>query len=86
MSVEVQRKLSEILKKRERDESDYQLMIVVSPPLFKRLKNEDEEFIINLEKRYFGKLSFRSDPELHAEEFKILDMKTNRELASQSHS
>ena len=84
MSVEVQRKLSEILKKRERDETDYQLMVVVSPTIFKRLKHEDEEFIIKLEKRYFGKLSFRSDPEFHAEEFKIIDMKSNRELASQS--
>ena len=86
MSVEVQRKLSEILKKRERDESDYQLMVVVSPSIFKRLKHEDEEFIISLEKRYFGKLSFRSDSDFHAEEFKIIDMKSNKELASQSQS
>lgn len=84
MSVEIQRKLSELLKKRDRDDSDYQLMIVVSPPIFKRLKQEDEEFIINLEKRYFGRLSFRADEDFHAEEFKIMDMKSNRELASQS--
>jgi ribonuclease G len=84
MSVEVQRKLSEILKKRERDDTDYRLMVVVSPTIFKRLKHEDEEFIISLEKRFFGKLSFRSDPDFHAEEYKIIDLKTDRELASQS--
>ncbi len=82
MSVEVQRKLSEILKKRERDESDYQLMVVVHPKVYDRLKNEDEEFIINMEKRYFGKLSFRGDPKYHVEEFRIFDMKTDKELAS----
>ena len=84
MSVEVQRKLSEILKKRERDDTDYRLMVVVGPTIFKRLKHEDEEFIISLEKRFFGKLSFRSDPDFHAEEYKIIDLKTDRELAGHS--
>ena len=84
MSVEIQRKVGEILKRRERDDSDYQLMIVVSPTIFKRLKHEDEEFIINLEKQYFGKLSFRADNDFHAEEFRIFDMRSNKELARQS--
>ena len=82
MSVEIQRKITELLKKREREKSDYQLMVVVGPTIFKRLKHEDEEFIIDLEKRFFGKLSFRSDPNFHAEQYKILDAKTNKELAS----
>ncbi|MCS1407675.1 MAG: Ribonuclease G [Verrucomicrobia subdivision 3 bacterium] len=86
MSVEIQRKVGEILKRRERDKSDYQLMIVVNPTIYNRLRNEDEKFIIGLEKQYFGKLSFRSDPNFHAEEFKILDLRTNRELASQIQS
>ena len=35
-----------------------------------------------MEKRYFGKLSFRADPSVHAEQFKIFNVATNEELAS----
>jgi len=82
MSVEIQRKLSEILKKRPRDESDFQLRIVVHPTILKRLRTEDEKHLIEMEKRYFGKLEFRADPGLHAEAFKIVNVATNEELAS----
>lgn len=81
MSVEIQRKVSAILKRRRHDTSDYQLTIVVNPNVYHRLLNEDEKFIVNLEKQYFGKLLFRSNPDLRAEEFKILDGQTNHELA-----
>lgn len=82
MSVEIQRKLSEILKKRTRDESDFQLRIVVHPTILERLRTEDEKHLIAMEKRYFGKLSFRPDPALHAEQFKIVNVTTNEEMAS----
>jgi ribonuclease G len=82
MSVEIQRKLSEILKKRTRDESDFQLRIVVHPTILERLRTEDEKLLIELEKRYFGKLSFRADPAMHAEQFKIVNVTTNEEMAS----
>jgi len=82
MSVEIQRKLGEILKRRPRDESDFQLRIVVHPKVLERLRTEDEKLLIEMEKRYFGKLSFRADPSLHAEEFKILNALTNEELVN----
>jgi ribonuclease G len=82
MSVEIQRKLGEILKKRPRDESDFQLLIIVHPTVLERLRTEDEKHMIEIEKRYFGKLQFRKDPSLHAEQFKIVNMATNEELAS----
>ncbi len=82
MSVEIQRKLSEILKKRPRDESDFQLRIVVNPSVLDRLRTEDEQLLIALEKRYFGKLSFRADPVFHSEQFKIYNATTNEELVS----
>ncbi|MEO6183203.1 MAG: Rne/Rng family ribonuclease [Verrucomicrobiota bacterium] len=82
MSVEIQRKLSEILKKRQRDESDFQLRVVVHPSVLERLRNEDEKIITEMEKRYFGKLLFRPDPAFHAEQFKIMNVATNEELAS----
>jgi ribonuclease G len=82
MSVEIQRKLGEILKKRARDELDFQLRILVHPSVLERLRTEDEQLLIELEKRYFGKLSFRADPALHAEQFKIINAATNEETAS----
>jgi ribonuclease G len=84
MSVEIQRKLGEILKKRSRDESDFQLRIVVHPTILERLRTEDEKHLIEMEKRYFGKLSFRADPNLHAEQFKIVNVTTNEEVTSGS--
>ena len=82
MSVEIQRKLQEILKKRARDESDFQLRIVVHPTVLDRLRTEDEKHLIEMEKRYFGKLSFRADTGMHAEQFKIVNVENNEELAS----
>ena len=82
MSVEIQRKLQEILKKRTRDESDFQLRIVVHPTVLERLRTQDEKHLIEMEKRYFGKLSFRADPVMHAEQFKIQNVTNNEDLAS----
>jgi ribonuclease G len=82
MSVEIQRKLQEILKKRTRDENDFQLRIVVNPTVLDRLRNEDEKHLIAMEKRYFGKLSFRADTGMHAEQFKIVNVETGDELVS----
>jgi ribonuclease G len=82
MSVEIQRKLQEILKKRTRDETDFQLRIVVHPTVLDRLRTEDEKHLIEMEKRYFGKLSFRADTGMHAEQFKIVNVETGEELAS----
>jgi len=82
MSVEIQRKLGEILKKRSRDESDFQLRIIVHPTILERLRTEDEKHLIEMEKRYFGKLSFRGEPSLHAEQFKIVNVATGEELAN----
>jgi ribonuclease G len=82
ISVEIQRKLQEILRRRARDESDFQLRIVVHPTVLERLRTEDEKHLIELEKRYFGKLSFRADPAMHAEQFKIQNVANNEDLAN----
>jgi ribonuclease G len=82
MSVELQRRLTTILKKRQRDESDFQLRIVVHPTVMERLRKEDEQILIDMEKKYFGKLTFRSDTSFHPEQFKIVNALTEAELAS----
>ena len=59
MSVEIHVP-GEILKKAPWDESDYQLMIVVNPKVFNRLRTEDEQICdSDGEKSIFRKLSFR---------------------------
>ena len=83
MSVEIQRKLAEILKRRGRDESDFQLRIVVHPTVSQRLRTEDQKHMDAMEKRYFIKLLLRPDPGLHAEQYKIINAATNEELASE---
>ena len=82
MSVEIQRKLSEILKKRSRDESDFQLRVVVHPTVLERFKSEDEKFIIEMEKKYYGKLAFRAEPSFHPEHFEIFNGLTNERVAT----
>ena len=74
--------VSEILKKRHRDESDFELKIVVNSTVLERLRTEDEQLLIDLEKRYFGKLSFRAEPNFHAEQFTIINAATNEVFAS----
>ena len=58
------------------------LRIVVNPTVLDRLRTEDEKHLIEMEKRYFGKLSFRADTGMHAEQFKIVNVENNEELAS----
>ena len=83
MSVEIQRKLTEILKARDTsDESDFILRVVVNPNVRDRLQREDEDLIINFEKKYLVKLEFRADTSFHAEQFTILNGSNNRELVS----
>jgi hypothetical protein len=68
-------------KKRSRDESDFQLRIVVHPTVLERLRTEDEKHLIEMEKRYFGKRPSAPIP-AYAEQFKIQNVTTNEELAS----
>jgi len=81
MSVEIQRKLTQILKGRPRDESDFQVKIVCNPQVLDRLRTRDERLLIELEKKFFAKLSFRPDPTFHNEEWKIYNALNNEELA-----
>ena len=46
-----------------------------------RLRNEDEDIFIDMEKRYLVKISFRAEEGLHPEEFEVFDAITNKRLA-----
>jgi len=87
MSVEIQRKLSEIIKKRDKlkqrreEEADFKLRVNVHSGVLDRLRNEDEDIFIDMEKRYLVKISFRAELGLHPEEFEVFDAITNKRLA-----
>jgi ribonuclease G len=79
MSVELQRALHRIM----RDHPDmHEVKVVVHPHVLGRLRSEDEELLIDIERKYAGRLTFRADPTFHHEKFTILDAMTNQELKS----
>lgn len=84
MSVEIQRRVISVLRQlRSQSESLDQpitLRILCHPSALERLKNEDEEHLIEIEDLYNVRLIFRADPIYHVENFRIVDAKTGREL------
>ena len=90
MSVDIQRKLSEIIKKRDNlkqrreEETDFKLRVNVHEGVLNRLRNEDEDIFIDMEKRYLVKISFRAEERLHPEEFEVFDAITDKRLARES--
>jgi ribonuclease G len=78
MSVELQRALHTLMKRHQ--EEVHEFKVTVHPELLNRLRNEDEELLIDIERRYAARLTFRSDPALHIEKFNIVNAMTNEEL------
>jgi Rne/Rng family ribonuclease len=76
VSVEIQRKLQGLLRRRRKA----QIRVMVNPRVLERLKNEDADLLRQMESDLGGELSFRPDPELHVEEFHILDAETGNEM------
>ncbi len=77
MSVEIQRSLHALLR---RHPDTHDLRVIVNPEVLNRLKAEDEELLVDIERRYAGRLTFRTDPTFHLEKFLIFDSVTNQEL------
>lgn len=77
MSVEIQREITRLLSKQN---AVRELKIIVSPEVMSRLRTEDEELLIDLEKRFEGRLTFKTDHDLNIEEYKILDTQTDQVL------
>ena len=82
MSVEIQRKISEVLRRlKEQGQKDQpHIRIYVHPEVLNRLRTEDEALLLELEKKLAGKLSFRADPTLHFEQFKVTDAISGADL------
>ncbi|MDI1319307.1 MAG: Rne/Rng family ribonuclease [bacterium] len=81
MSVELQRKLSSVARRLQarKDGKEYSLRIHVHPSILERLRSEDSELLVRVEKTFGVKLAFRADPNYHVENFKIINANTNEE-------
>ncbi|MGF1451953.1 MAG: ribonuclease E/G [Opitutales bacterium] len=83
MSVEIQRRIVSIvrhLKATRPEQSDLHLRVLLHPENLERLRREDEQHLVDIERAYGVKLSFRADPQFHVENFKIIDVASGREL------
>jgi len=77
MSVEIQRALHTIMRHHP---YVHDVRVIVNPEVLNRLKTEDEELLIEIERKYSGRLTFRTDPTYHLEKFLVLDGSNNQEL------
>ena len=77
-SVELHRTLNTVMRKYQ--ESVHDIRVILNPDVLKRLKEEDEESLVELERRYAGRLMFRGDPAFHHEKFVVTDANTGAEL------
>ncbi len=78
MSVELQRTLHSVMRKYQ--DTIHDIKVTVHPEVLKRLRTEDEELLVEIERKYAGRLTFRSDPMYHQEQFLITDAGNGAEL------
>lgn len=81
MSVELQRRLSSVCRRLQlrKDGKEYSLRVHVHPSILERLRAEDADLLVRMEKLFSTKLAFRADPNYHVENFKIINANTNEE-------
>ncbi|MDE1171395.1 MAG: Rne/Rng family ribonuclease [Verrucomicrobium sp.] len=77
MSVEIQRAIIRTLRLQP---DVHELRIHVPLSVMERLKNEDEQLLIELERRFQGRLTFRPDPKLPQDQFKLVNAATEEEI------
>jgi ribonuclease G len=81
MSVELQRRLSSVVRRLQlrNDTKGYSLRVLVHPSILERLRSEDADLLVRMEKTFGVKLAFRADPSYHVEHFKIINADTGEE-------
>tara|TARA_X000000950_G_C13568239_1_gene518431 strand:+ start:64 stop:318 length:255 start_codon:yes stop_codon:yes gene_type:complete len=82
MSIEIQRRIISIIRHlriRDGDDKEIKLRVLLNPDNLQRLRNEDEDLLIEIEQSYGAALSFIADPIYHVENFKIVDLESGQE-------
>jgi ribonuclease G len=73
MSIELQRKIDAAMGLR----NDIQeLVIIVHPDVMQRLRSEDSNILVELERKHNARFTFRSDPSYHREQILLTDPAT----------
>ncbi|MGA0092867.1 MAG: Rne/Rng family ribonuclease, partial [Chthoniobacterales bacterium] len=78
MSVELQRALHAVMRKHI--DTIHEIKVIVNPELLERLRTEDEDLLVDIERRYGGRLSFKPDAAMHREKFVITDANSGEEI------
>lgn len=79
VSVELQRSLHAVMRKHQ--DAVHEFKITVHPSVLNRLRTEDEDLLVEIERKYAGRLTFRSDPAFHQEKFTVSNAVTGEELS-----
>ena len=64
---------------RGNDGKEYNLRVLVHPSILERLRSEDADLLVRMEKSFGVKLAFRADPNYHLEHFKIINAVSGEE-------
>ena len=89
MPVQIGRNTGELLAQRcplrlrrlqlRNDGKEYSLRVLVHPSILERLRSEDADLLVRMEKLFGVKLAFRADLNYHVENFKIINAITGEE-------
>jgi ribonuclease G len=81
MSVELQRKLASVIRRLtvDLDSPEYSLRVLVHPGILERLRKEDADLLVRMERLHNVKLAFRADLNYHVENYKIVNADTGEE-------
>lgn len=71
MSVEIQRRIAEVSRRRRRGNETMELRVLVNPAILERMRKLDEAELVAMEQRLQCRLTFVADGHLHLEDFKI---------------
>ena len=82
LSVDIQRQIAVLMRKGTQEKRDINLQVVVAPSVLDRLRKEDEAFLVELQRKFAGRLTFKSELYRHPESFSITDGETGKVLYS----
>lgn len=86
ISVEIQRQITSVLRRlkpkesQNENESSLAIRVMLNPTVLERLRSEDESLLIDIERLYDVKLTFRADVSYHMENFRLMNAVTSEEL------
>ncbi len=73
LSVDIQRQIAGVMRKAQKTPGTTELQILVAPSVLERLRTEDEQILVDMQRRYGGRLTFKTEANRHPESFAILD-------------